>query len=143
MSVLQLIPGGAAADIPEPNWYLIYPDSGDIDFAHTEWLRLVADMRAMSTYSLANHHSMERLVRTRVILNRSLRVVEEDGAVLISSSTCNVVQNKHWAIVRQSDAMIRALEAELCISPYRRGKAGKIKSAGGAGAADRYLSRAG
>lgn len=142
MSVLKLIDGGGGGSVPEPQWHLIYTDALDVNLARQEWARLVADMNMACSYTPSNLHSMERLVFARVIFNQSRRHIVKNGAVLISNETCNVVLNKHWSIVRQADAMIRALEAELCLSPYRRAKVGRVKSVAGTTAADRYLARA-
>ena len=63
------------ADIEEPDWAALIPDSrGEQpadnsiwrEFAHREWLRIAAELRAAGTLASANRHQMQRIVITYV-----------------------------------------------------------------------------
>ena len=139
MTILKLVEQPQVT-VRQPNWSEVYEHQIDVDFASDEWAILVSELKSNNTYSPAILHTMERLIHARVAFNQAQRQVGRYGTIVISTKTSNAVQNRYWTIVRQADAIIRAIEAELCISPYRRGKAGKIKAGGGKTLADQYIS---
>src|SRR3954463_7750703 len=62
---------GSGVDIEEPDWGALIPDpQGEQptdnsiwrEFAHREWLRIAAELRAAGTLASANRHQMQRLV---------------------------------------------------------------------------------
>ncbi|QUS39547.1 P27 family phage terminase small subunit [Tardiphaga alba] len=114
---------------PEPDWRTIFGDDDDLAIAQEQWGIIIRDMREAGTLSVANGHYAKRLVEFRVQYERSSRHVAEKGAILApTSKKAKVGQwNPHWSVMRQADENIRVAEAELGLSPVRRGKATKVQ----------------
>jgi phage terminase small subunit len=114
---------------PEPDWSSIYSDELDIAEAHEQWGIVTRELVTAGTISVANGHSIKRLVEFRVQYERAARHVAEKGAILApTSKKAKVGQwNPFWSVMRQADESIRVMEAELGIAPVRRGKATKVQ----------------
>lgn len=112
---------------PEPDWNLIYSDEIDIAIAREEWEIVIREMQAAKTLTVANGHAIQRLVAFRIIYERAARQVAEAGAIVKAKRTRVPQYNPHWIVMRQADETIRAHEAELGVSPSRRGRATKIE----------------
>lgn len=124
----------------EPDWSSLYSDELDIAQAHQQWTIVLGELRDAGTLALANGHAMKRLVEFRVQYERSSRHVAEHGPVMKGKRAKIGQWNPHWSVMRQADEAIRVIEAELGISPVRRGKATKVERAKKAPrAADRFL----
>jgi phage terminase small subunit len=64
----------------------------------------------------------------RVQFDRAANHVAKHGAIVRGKTTTLAGQwNPHWSVMRQADHAIRALEAELGLSPRRRAAAVKVK----------------
>ena len=126
---------------PEPEWALHYSDELDIEVARDEWGVVVREMQGAETLAVANGHAIRRLVEFRIQWRRASEHVAEHGAIIKAKTTGKGGQwNPHWSVMRQADDKIRALEAELGLSPRRRAAAVKAKRRLNRGsAADDYL----
>jgi P27 family predicted phage terminase small subunit len=137
---LHTIDGGDGLP-PEPEWSQHYSDELDIEVARDEWGVVVREMQGAETLSVANGHAIRRLVEFRIQWRRASEHVADHGAIIRGKTTGRGGQwNPHWSVMRQADDKIRALEAELGLSPRRRAAAVKAKRRPDRGtAADDYL----
>jgi phage terminase small subunit len=117
-------PGG------EPDWALLLSDPLDLVGARGHFGRIVAELRLAGRWTSVNDHAVTRLVMAYVIYDRSAREVLDRGAVVPSPKTRVPQYNLHFAVMTQAAATAAALEAELMLSPRKRGKT-PMKSAGG------------
>lgn len=112
---------------PEPDWSKIFSDGMDVALAHEHWINVVGELRTAGTLAVANGHSIKRLVEFRFQYERASQQVAEVGPVIRAKRTKVPQYNPHWIVMRQADQSITYLEAELGISPTRRGKAVKVQ----------------
>jgi phage terminase small subunit len=98
-------------------------------------------MQGAETLAVCNGHAIRRLVMFRVQFDRAANHVAKHGAIIKGKTTGRGGQwNPFWSVMRQADDKIRALEAELGLSPRRRAAAVKAKRRMNRGrAADDYL----
>jgi P27 family predicted phage terminase small subunit len=138
---LHPIEGGDGAPA-EPDWTLTYSDPADVQYAHEQWGVVLREMREAQTLVVANGHMVVRLVNFRIVYERAAQDIAERGAILEAKRTKVPQTNANWAVMRQADEAIRAIEAELGVSPLRRNRVGKVTRAKKAPrAADKYLKQ--
>lgn len=121
---------------------MIFADDDDLAAAHEEWGVVTRELVEAGTLAVSNGHAIKRLVEFRVQYERAARHVAEHGSLLKpTSKKAKVGQwNPYWSVMRQADESIRIAEAELGISPVRRGKAAKVQRGKKAPrAADKFL----
>lgn len=126
---------------PEPDWSQFYTDDFDLALAHDEWGLITRELASNQVLSVSNGHAIKRLIEFRVQYERSAKHVAEKGAILApTSKKAKVGQwNPHWSVMRQADDAMKALEAELGLSPVRRGKTTRVQNGKKAPrAADKY-----
>lgn len=138
---ISIIDGGDGAPA-EPDWSAVYSDVLDVEAASREWGLVVREMRDAGTLAAVNGHAIKRLVEFRVQYERAAKHVAEIGAIRPAKRAKTGQWNPYWTVMRQADEAIRAIEAELGISPVRRGRAVKVqRGKRTATAADRYLGQ--
>lgn len=140
---LSVFPGGDGYPV-EPDWTGIFSDDLDAEVARVTWRETFNEMRDAGTLSITNGHAIKRLAEFRVQFERASRHVGEEGAVLKAGSRkAKVGQwNPYWSVMRQADEAIKALEAELGLSPRRRAGASKVqRKSKQVRPADAYLAR--
>lgn len=136
---METIVGGAGLP-QEPDWALIYTDELDLAVAREHWREIVNELRESATLTVANGHAIRRLVFCRIECDRSLRNVAEEGKIIRAKRTKRPMINPEWTTLKQTLEALTVLEAELGISPRRRGSAAKVNRAKRkATAADAYL----
>lgn len=136
---LSTVHGGDGSP-PEPEWSENYTDVLDLALARDEWGIVVRDLTEAGTLSVANGHTIKRLVDFRVIYERAARDLAENGAMGRAKRSRVPQINPNWPIMRQAAEQITSLEAELCLSPRRRASAGKaVRKAKTVRPADAYL----
>jgi P27 family predicted phage terminase small subunit len=136
---LRTIEGGDGLP-PEPDWSATYNDVLDQALARETWGQVTREMMEAGTLAVVNGHAIQRLVNFRIIYERAARAAAEQGAVIKAKKTGVLQYSPHWIVSRQADDAMRALEAELGISPLRRSRAGKaVGRARKSRPADRYL----
>ena len=124
---LRAIDGGDGRP-PEPEWSFHYSDKLDIEAAREEWQVVCREMQGAETLAVCNGHAIRRLVEFRVQFDRAANHVAKHGAIVRGKTTTLAGQwNPHWSVMRQADDKIRALEAELGLSPRRRAAVAKVK----------------
>ena len=112
-----------------PDWSQVFSDVLDHDAARAHWLQIVAELKAVETFAEVNRHQVERLVMFRVVHDRAARQVAEMGAVLPpkrGSKTAIARVSPHFDVMRSAASDCDRIEAELGLSPRRRGAAAKV-----------------
>src|SRR5690349_13993437 len=147
----EVFPGGSA-DIEEPDWLLLIPNGGKSaagdnqrwrDYAHREWLRVIAALRQAGTLAPENRHQIQRLVIAYVRYDRSAAEVFRLGLITKAKRSGVAQMNICQSEMRHADADATTAEMELGIPPRRRGAVAKSKKAERkASAADAYLKPA-
>lgn len=105
-----------------PDWELLLADPLDIVEARARWSSIATEMRAGGRFSDANMHALTRLVIAYALYDRSARHVLEDGAVVLTKKTKVPQYNLHFAAMKAAGEIALRLEAELMLSPRKRGK---------------------
>lgn len=134
-----VIEGGGAE---EPDWASLFSDELDIAAAHEHWNRIIRELQAAGTLAEDNGDAVRRLVDFRIQYDRASKHVAEHGAILPPKNKRTKVGqwNPFWSVMRQADKSILIIEAELGLSPVRRGKATKVqRGKKSTRAADAYL----
>ena len=140
--MLQGIAGGEGVP-SEPDWSLIYKGTDDVSAAHEEWGVVVRETQDAGTITVANGHAIRRLVEFRIQYERASRIVARQGTIVPAKRTRVPQINPYWVTMRQADEALKVLEAELGISPVRRGRATKVRREKKIEpASDRYLKPA-
>lgn len=135
--------GGGDGMPPEPDWTATYSDVFDLALAHETWGQVTREMKEAGTLAVVNGHAIQRLVNFRIIYERAARAAAEQGAVIKAKKSGVLQYSPHWIVARQASDTMRALEADLGISPLRRSKAGKAITRAAAKPSDKYLGRRG
>lgn len=120
---MKVIEGGGG--IPEePDWSIIFSDDLDQDRASSHWSRVIRELELAATLADVNGHQVERLVMLRVVHDRAARMVAEEGAVKPpkrGNPKAIARVNPHFEVMRQAASDCDRIEAELGLSPRRRG----------------------
>lgn len=112
--------------------------------ATDHWRRITMEMRERDTLSPSNGHAIQRLGLAYIVFDRCSREVADNGAVLKPKRGNPKAISRlspHFVAMREAGADAERLEAELGLSPRRRGSAGKVVRNGRRSAsADRFLT---
>lgn len=115
------------ADGPaEPTWAQLLDDPLDEVSAAEHWAEITDALSAAQTLAMVNGHAIKRLVLARVIYDRSVRAVLEQGAVVPSPKTKVPQYNLHQNVMAQMATLAAQLESELALSPRKRASGGKV-----------------
>lgn len=143
MADLVEIKGGDGIP-PEPKWQSIFGRADDRKAAGEYWRDVIAEMRGAEKLTVANAHSIKRLVVAYVTYDISAREVLKTGPVMKAKKTGVPTYNPWWTTMSNAASQAQALEKELCISPRDRSNGGKVKrETRRATGADRYLKSRG
>jgi P27 family predicted phage terminase small subunit len=124
--LLETIQGGDGSPA-EPDWTAVFTDILDIQAAREQWRIVVRELHESQALTVANGHTIRRLVEFRVIYERAVRDMAETGAVMKAKRSRVPQVNPNWPIMRQASEHISSLEAELCLTPRRRAAAGRVQ----------------
>ena len=105
----------------EPDWALLLQDPLDIVAAREHWTRVTGELRLAGRWSPANEHAVWRLVIAWCLYDRSARMTLEQGAVVKAKRTGVPQYNLHFAAMNSAAQQALQLEAELMLSPRKRG----------------------
>jgi phage terminase small subunit len=114
--VTDLVPRG------QPDWALLLSDPLDLAAAEAHHARVTAELREAGRWTTANEHAVARLVIAYVIHDRAARQVLEHGVVIASKKTGVPQYSLHFTAMTKAAEVALTLEAELMISPRKRGK---------------------
>lgn len=121
---------GTGQIVPEPDWDSLFSDVLEIAAAQEHWRLVTNELRERQLLSPANVHSIQRLVCSYLMFDRMYREVAENGVVTKprrGNSKAIARISPHFTAMREAGSDASGLEAELGISPRRRGSATKTE----------------
>jgi len=141
MSVVGI--DGTGEIVPEPDWGSLFNDELEIAAAREHWRIITTELKERSLLSPGNGHSIQRLICSYICYDRAAREVAEHGAVVKprrGNSKAIARLSPYFTAMREAGSDAAALEAELGLSPRRRGSVTKVERGKKASrAADSYL----
>ncbi|MDF2620216.1 MAG: family phage terminase small subunit [Xanthobacteraceae bacterium] len=137
---------GSGQIVPEPHWRMLLTDDLEIEAAAEYWRAVTTELRERNLLAPANRHAIQRLVLAYVIFDRSARDVAEHGAVTKPRRGNNKAiarLSPHFTAMREAGNDAATLEAELGLSPRRRGAVTKVeRKSRAARASDEFKGKA-
>lgn len=115
--------------IIEPDWGRLLPEKGERDAASEHWQRVAGEMDEMQILSLANGHALQRLVLAYLVYDRCSKDVAAHGLVTEASpdNPKSIARlSVHYKAMREAEGTAQRLEAQLGLTPGKRGKVGKV-----------------
>lgn len=138
---------GTGAVVQEPNWTSLFTDELEVKAAREHWRVVTTELKDRQLLAAANGHSLQRLVCSYIMFDRMYREVAESGVVTKprrGNSKAIARISPYFTAMREAGSDADRIEAELGISPRRRGSVTKVEKKQRQGrAADAYTSRAG
>src|SRR6185312_12714669 len=136
---------GTGSIVVEPDWEALFSDVLEIASAKEHWRIITTELKDRQLLAAANGHSIQRLVCAYLMFDRMYREVAESGVVTKPRRGNNKAiarVSPYFSAMREAGSDADRIEAELGISPRRRGSASKIeRKQAKARAADAYTSR--
>lgn len=118
--------GGGDGVPPEPEWRSLFGRAADRNTASSYWKSIVSELRSAEKLTVANAHSIKRLVVAYVTFDISAREVLKLGPVIKAKKTGVPTYNPWWTTMSNASSQAQALEKELCVSPRDRGSGAKV-----------------
>lgn len=138
---------GTGAIVIEPDWTKLFDDEIEQAAAKEHWRIITTELKDRQLLAAANGHSIQRLVCAYLMFDRMYREVAESGVVTKprrGNSKAIARISPYFTAMREAGSDAGALEAELGISPRRRGSVTKVdRKQSRSRAADAYTSRVG
>lgn len=138
---------GTGAIVAEPDWPKLFSDGLEVAAAKEHWRVITTELKERQLLAAANGHSIQRLVCAYLMFDRMYREVAESGVVMKprrGNSKAIARISPYFTAMREAGTDAANLEAELGISPRRRGSVTKVeRKQAKPRAADAYTSRAG
>lgn len=130
---------GGRDDVREPDWSKLIPGGrrkGALpvsmrETAHDEWVRITNELTDAETLSQGLVPAVTRLVLAYLHYHHAMLMVARDGAVVLSPKTKVPQYNTWFTVATANEGIATKIEAELCITPRRRGAATKAKRRAG------------
>lgn len=121
---------GTGSIVSEPDWDLLFTDVLEVEAAREHWRVITTELKDRQLLTAANTHSIQRLVCAYLMFDRMYRHVAENGVVSKpkrGNPKAIARITPHYTAMREAGSDATALEAELGISPRRRGAAVKAE----------------
>jgi len=121
---------GSGSIVVEPDWQGLFNDELEIVAAREHWRIVTTELKDRQLLVAANGHSIQRLVCAYLMFDRMYREVAETGVVMKprrGNSKAIARISPYFTAMREAGSDAAALEAELGISPRRRGSAVKAE----------------
>lgn len=115
---------GSGAIVVEPDWQSLLDDELEIAAAREHWRIVTTELKDRYLLAAANGHSIQRLVCAYLMFDRMYREVAENGVVIKpkrGNSKAIARVSPYFTAMREAGADAERIEAELGISPRRRG----------------------
>lgn len=115
--------------ILEPDWARLLPEADEQVAASEHWRRVAHEMNEQEILSLANGHSLQRLVLAYLVYDRCSKNVAADGLVTAPSqdNPKSIARlSIHYKAMREAENTAERLEAQLGLTPGKRGRVGKV-----------------
>lgn len=113
----------------EPDWAQLLPDVGERAAARAHWRAIAGEMRERETLSPANSHALLRLVLAYLVYDRCSLTVAIEGLVTepkADNPKAIARLSIHYKAMSEAEKTAERLEAQLGLSPGRRGRVGKV-----------------
>lgn len=114
----------------EPDWTSLLPDPDERAVASGHWQRIAQEMHEREILSSSNGHAVQRLVLAYLVYNRCSNAVAAGGIVDEPDNEKNPKAiarlSIHYKAMREAENTAERLEAQLGLSPGRRGKVAKV-----------------
>lgn len=113
----------------EPNWNSLLVDRYERAAAKKHWRRITSEMEELETLAEVNGHAVQRLVLAYVVYDRCSKAVAKSGLVEAPSDENPRAISRlsiHYKAMSEAEKTAERLEAQLGLSPQRRGKVGKV-----------------
>lgn len=137
---------GTGVIVIAPDWDSLFSDVLEIAAAKEHWRVVSNELRDRQLLAAANGHSIQRLVCAYLMFDRMYREVAENGVVCKPrrGNTKAIARiSPYFTAMREAGSDAATLEAELGISPRRRGSVTKAeRKVKRERAADAYLGKA-
>lgn len=138
---------GTGSIVPEPDWEALFSDVLEIDAAKEHWRVITSELRDRQLLAPANSHAIQRLVCAYLMYDRMYREVAENGIVTKprrGNSKAIARISPYYTAMREAGTDADRIEAELGVSPRRRGSATKAeRKQRKERASDGYLNKTG
>jgi P27 family predicted phage terminase small subunit len=121
---------GTGQIVSPPEWALLLTDGLEVEAARRHWDRITNEMRERETLAPSNGHAIQRLVLAYVIFDRCSREVADQGAVLKPKrgNPKSIARlSPHFTAMREAGNDAERMEAELGLTPRRRGAVTKVQ----------------
>lgn len=115
---------GTGNIIAEPDWESLFSDVLEIEAAKEHWRVITSELKSRQLLAPANGHAIQRLVCAYLMFDRMYREVAEHGVVSQPRRGNNKAIARispYFTAMREAGADAANVEAELGISPRRRG----------------------
>jgi len=133
--------------VAAPDWQQLLPDAAERAVATAHWTRITGEMRDREILSASNGHTVQRLVLAYLIYDRCSLAVAGGGIVdepNAENPKAIARLSIHYKAMREAESTAERLEAQLGLSPGRRGKVAKVtKQRQRTAGADAFLGTAG
>lgn len=121
---------GSGSIVVEPDWESLFSDVLDIEAAKEYWRVITTELRDRQLLAPANAHAIQRLICAYLMFDRMYREVAENGVVIKPrrGNTKAIARiSPYFSALREAGVDATNIEAELGISPRRRGSVTKAE----------------
>lgn len=115
--------------IVEPEWARLLPDLKERAAASEHWRRVAGEMDAGQILAPSNGHALQRLVMAYLVYDRCSTMVAVDGLVIAKTAENPRSIERlsiYYKAMREAESTAERLEAQLGLTPGKRGKVGKV-----------------
>jgi P27 family predicted phage terminase small subunit len=115
--------------VREPVWDSLLPNASERVVAANHWRRIVGEMTSREILSSSNGHALQRLVLAYIVYDRCSQAVANGGIVdepNADNPKAIARLSIYYKAMREAENTAERLEAQLGLSPGRRGKVGKV-----------------
>ncbi|GGB21433.1 hypothetical protein GCM10011380_08750 [Sphingomonas metalli] len=123
------VPAVDTSIVAEPAWQILLPDAAERAVAAEHWRRIVGEMTERQILSSSNGHAIQRLVLAYLVYDRCTRQLAAEGVVEEPNKENPKAIARlsiHYKAMREAEKTTERLEAQLGLSPGRRGKVAKV-----------------
>jgi P27 family predicted phage terminase small subunit len=115
--------------IVEPDWARLLPEAAERTAASEHWRRVAGEMDGSQILAPSNGHSLQRLVLAYLVYDRCALMVAADGLVTEPSKDNPKAIARlsiYYKAMREAESTAERLEAQLGLTPGKRGRVGKV-----------------
>ncbi|HEX8419460.1 MAG TPA: P27 family phage terminase small subunit [Sphingomonas sp.] len=133
--------------VAEPKWAVLLPALAERRVAAAHWKRVAGEMKDREILSSSNGHALQRLVLAYLVYDRCSAAVASGGIIdepNAENPKAIARLSIHYKAMREAENTAERLEAQLGLSPGRRGRVAKVaKQRTRTAGADAFLGSSG